>query len=348
MDYSKKKFLEILYIIIQKKKCFPLNAYKKILKSLLIFIFLIFVIIYNKIIFRLIYNGFKPNLNNADNYPLESVQFDRQKNSLFNKCYLPQDNLALKIVHIIITRFMIEFLSEFNIKIYQEDYIKNGIRVMQKYLLPSLEHQSCKNFTWVLLLGNKSNISFIKSLLNFNLSFESRIILVKDQKKFMRNITKDSYVFITTRIDYDDQIYYDAVNDIRKAINFYKPMLLLGYNRGLYYFEFEDKYYDFYCDYGNKGAMSIFESLIIIINKVNDIYSIYDMGAHYEIRKKLLENYKLYGIKKLDYDPAVFDSGDPKFIWVRQKYSGTYNDTILIKKNLKEIKFNLSKFYGGN
>lgn len=330
-----------------KKKCFPFNAYKKNLKALLIFILLIFVIKYNKIIiFRLIYNGSKPNLNNTDNYLLESVQFNRQKNILFNKCYLPQDNLALKIVHIIVTRFMIEFITEYKTKIYQEDYIKNGIRVMQKYLLSSLEHQSCKNFTWVLLLGNKSNISFIKSLLNFNLSFESRVILVKDQKKFMRNIAKDSHIFITTRIDYDDQIYYDAVNDVRKAINFYKPMLLHGYNRGVYYFEYEDKYYDFYSGCRNIGAVSIFESLILIINKVNDIYSIYDIGKHYEVRKKLLENYKLYGIKMLDYDPAVFDSGDPKFIYVRQNFSGTYNDTILIKKYLKEIKFNLSKFYG--
>ena len=219
---------------------------------------------------------------------------------------------------------------------------------MQKYLLPSLEHQNCKNFTWVLLLGNKSNATFLKSLLNFNLSFELRVVFIKDQKKFMRNITKDSDIFITTRIDYDDQIYYDAVNDVRKAINFYKPMLLYGYNRGVCYFEYVDKYYDFYTNFGNQGAMSVFQSLILIINKVNDIYSINDIGEHIKVRKKLLENYKLYGIKKLDYEPAVFDSGDPKFVWVRQKYSGTYNATILMKKKLKEIKFNLSKFYGSN
>lgn len=258
----------------QTKKLIKINSNKIILKSFLIFIILIFVIKYNKIIFRFIYNCSQSNLNNTDNYLRETVQFNRTKNILFNKCYLPQDNFALKIVHIIITRFMIEFLSGFETKIYQEDYIKNGIRVMHKYLLPSLEHQSCKNFIWVLLLGNKSNITYIKSLLNFNLSFEIRVIFEKDLKKFMRNITKDSDIFITTRIDYDDQIYYDAVNDVRKAISFYKPMLLHGYNRGMYYFEYEDKYYDFYCNYRNQGSMSIFQSLILILIKLM-IFTLY-------------------------------------------------------------------------
>ena len=68
--------------------------------------------------------------------------------------------------------------------------------------------------------------------------------------------------------------------------------------------------------------MSIFVSLIIVLNKVNDAYTVYNLGAHTEIRKKLLEKSKSYGIKEIDYEPAIFDSGDPKFAWVRQKYSG--------------------------
>ena len=58
-----------------------------------------------------------------------------------------------------------------------------------------------------------------------------------------------------------------------------------------------------------------------------------------------LEKYKSYGIKKISYEPAIFDSGDPKFIWVRQKYSGSYIQNKM--KNQLIIKnFNLNKFFG--
>lgn len=217
---------------------------------------------------------------------------------------------------------------------------------MKKYLLPSLENQSCKQFMWILILGDKANMTFVKSLINFNLSFEYRIMYNKTLKNFVRNVTKNFDILITTRIDYDDLIYYDAVNDVRKAINNNKPMILYGYNRGVYYFEKEKEFYEFYMSYDNEGTMSIFNSLITLLNKVNDSYTINDIGGHTVIRKNLLKSYKSYGIKNLDYEPAIFDNGDAKFIYVRQKFSITYGSSNEIKSKLKLYNFNFSNFFG--
>lgn len=259
--------------------------------------------------------------------PLNQIKFEKN-NIPYQKCYLFMDNSNIRIIHFIITRFLLVLFKAngFPEKLYSEDYIPNGIRVMKKYLFPSLENQSCKNFTWILLLGNKANITYVRSLFNFNNSFEKKIIYQKDFKKYLRNVTNGFDVLITTPIDYDDIIYYDAVNDVRKAININKPMLLYGYNRGLIYFEIEDKYCDFYRTYKNEGVMSIFISLIIVLNKVNNTLTVYDLGDHVKIRKTVLKKYKSYGIKELNYEPAIFDSGAPKFIWVRQKYSGSYQN----------------------
>lgn len=123
---------------------------------------------------------------------------------------------------------------------------------------------------------------------------------------------------ITTRIDYDDIIYYDALNDVRKVINMNKPILLYGYNRGVCYFEKEGEYYDFYLKIDNLGCSNVFASLILVLHKANDTYTVYDLITHKYIRKLLLEKYKSYGIKEITYEPAIFDSGDPKFVWVRQ------------------------------
>ena len=125
-----------------------------------------------------------------------------------------------------------------------------------------------------------------------------------------------------------------------------KPIILYGYYSGVHYYEFNNKYYEFNLTYNNEGIMSVFISLILVLNKVNDSYSIHDLGTHIRVRKKLLESYKSFGIKELDYEPAIFDGGEAKFVWVRQKYSGLYNFSMKFENKLKLYKFNLSKFHG--
>ena len=347
-------FPEKISKINENKKNY-VNINKKYLYYLLVLTTLIFVLFFkksisliksNKIYQECINKNRTEKLNKSNKGTIITIKSEKE-NISYKKCYLSLDNSSTKIIHLIITRFSMEFYNkEFSKKIYRKDYILNGIRVLKQYLFPSLENQSCKNFTWILMLGNKANITYIKSLLNFNNSFETKIIYQKDIKKFVRNISKGYDVLITTRIDYDDRIYYDAVNDVRKAININRPMILYGYNRGVYYFELNDKYYDFYYNYKNEGVMSIFISLITVLNKVNDTYTVYDLGIHILIRKTLLEKYKSFGIKELNYEPAIFDNGAPKFVWVRQNYSGTYKFDKQIQKRLKVNNFNLSKFYG--
>ena len=123
-------------------------------------------------------------------------------------------------------------------------------------------------------------------------------------------------------------------------------MILYGYNRGIIFFESDNKSCDYWFEFGGEGIMSIFTSLIIVLNKVNDSYTIYDLNDHTKIRKTILEKYKSYGIKELNYDPAIFDSGDPKFAWVKQNYSATSHYLWKIQKRLKVNNYNLNKFFG--
>ena len=166
----------------------------------------------------------------------EEIKFKKNNNInvSFKKCFQLQEYSKIRVIHFIITRFLIDIFSKgFPKKDYNSDYIQNGIRVMEKYLLTSLENQSCKDFIWILMIGNKANITYINSLFNSNNSFEKKILLQRELKNFLRNKTKGYDVLITTRIDYDDEIYYDAVNDVRKLININKPILVHGYNNGV-------------------------------------------------------------------------------------------------------------------
>lgn len=261
------------------------------------------------------------------------------------RCYFPIDISNVKIIHIVITRFLtpFKFPKDFDKMIYNGEYIKNGIRVIKKYLLPSLEKQICKDFTWLIVTGNKNNINNIKSLLNLKTSFNWEIIHQNNLKKYLRNASKGFDVLITSRIDYDDRIYYDAVNDVRKSINLRKPMVIYGYNRGGYYFESNGKYYDYYVQ-SKIGALGIFLSLITVLKRVNDSYSIFEIGPHPQVSKILKRNYKYFGINKLDYEPGIFDTGSFKFVYVRQKYSHSIKSISSVISKTKPINFNLNKF----
>ena len=164
-------------------------------------------------------------------------------------------------------------------------------------------------------------------------SFEFNFVYQNDIKNYVINISKGFDILIAIRIDYDNGIYYDNVNDARKSINIYRSMILHWYNRGVFYFELDDKYYDFYYDFKKEGVMSIFISLIIIINQVNDTYTFYEIDGHTYIRKRILLSYKSYDIKKLKYEPIIFDSWGPKFIWVKKKYLAIFNHKSSIQKN---------------
>ena len=144
-------------------------------------------------------------------------------------------------------------------------------------------------------------------------------------KKDLKTLAKGFDVLITTRIDYDDLIYYDAINDVRKAINIDKPVILHGYNSGVYYFESNRKFYDYY-RLNNDGALGIFLSLILIINKVNDTYSIYDLGAHTHVRKNILKRY-------ISFYRILMSFNSILFINDLQKNSITIIIIIILKKS---------------
>jgi hypothetical protein len=106
-----------------------------------------------------------------------------EKNS-FKKCYIPLDYKDIRIIHLVITRFIVELnkYNEFTKDIYSKEFIMNGFRVMKKYLLPSLESQSCNDFIWVLLIGNKANITLIERNINFNIHLNIKYYIKKNLK----------------------------------------------------------------------------------------------------------------------------------------------------------------------
>ena len=73
-------------------------------------------------------------LNNKEGNVLKYNNFLKKSNSK-NECYLPLESNEIKIIHLIITRFFIDFYHRngFPKRMYDEKYIKNAI--IKIYLL---------------------------------------------------------------------------------------------------------------------------------------------------------------------------------------------------------------------
>ena len=226
-----------------------------------------------------------------------------------------------------------------------EAFAQNAKRVLNKYLLSSLEKQRCTDFIWVLMIGDQANLTHFKSFFNFQNSFKTEIVYEKDLKNYLRSVAHGFDVLITTRIDYDDIIYYDAVNDVRKLIDMKKPLIIHGYRKGYLYFESDNTYYNCFDHFGNNGVIGLFLSLITIVNKVNDIYSVNELGDHTRIKSTFLNKYKSFGIDNINYNPFEFDNSTQRFIWVRQKFSSSLTSSNRIKNSLKLVVFNESNIY---
>ena len=192
------------------------------------------------------------------------------------------------------------------------------------------------------MVGNQADLSYYKSFFNFHNTFKTDLVYEKDIKNYLKNIVNGYDVLITTRIDYDDIIYYDAVNDVRKKIDINKPIFLHGYNKGYIHFESDFKYYDSDNDFGDNGVASMFISLVYYINKLNDTYNIYDIGDHSRIKSLFLNISKSFGIDDINYNPFEFENNNPKYIWIRQNYSSFINSSINLRPQFKIIDFNSS------
>ena len=163
---------------------------KYILKKKLIILIIMTVYLFSS---NLLENNIKKYINTKKNDNLNLIVKGRDTKSKYNECYISSYNSDIKILHLIITRFLIKFyrLNGFPKKLDDKAYIQNGIRVMNKYLFPSLNNQRCKSFIWILMIGNEANISQVESLIdlnNSNNSFESKILYQRNLKDFIKDI----------------------------------------------------------------------------------------------------------------------------------------------------------------
>lgn len=132
--------------------------------------------------------------------------------------------------HLILTRF---FCFNLNLDIFDETLLSNGLYFLKKYLIPSLENQTNKNFTHILLINDnhiKSNSLTIRQLYDLKPNYKFKVLTISEFKEFRQSI-KSSDVIIS-RID-NDAVYNNAVEDTQQHFDETQNLKFYGYRNGI-------------------------------------------------------------------------------------------------------------------
>ncbi len=133
--------------------------------------------------------------------------------------------------HYLITRFNLRNpnwdVTKNNETLLNEDWMSSRIKLFENYCLPSVIAQTNKNFTW-LLYFDTSTSGFYKDVIKKLTENHSNILVFfingMDQfypeiKSFIDVNSKQSDYLITSRIDNDDCIHKDFINEVQKKFD---------------------------------------------------------------------------------------------------------------------------------
>ena len=234
-----------------------------------------------------------PNKNSEILYSLNRIKFNKQK------CEDNYEKQNQSIKHYILVRFYCLNMMDKE-KLFDKKILDNGVKVFEKYTLKSLENQSNQNFEIIINIHNEIDLNHesIQKLFKIKSNLKINIVRYKDVNSFIENNLKNEKFLITTRIDHDDLIYNNAVQEIQSKCNKDIPLYYNGYDR--FITMINDDYintYKFYPEYHGNGSVSIFQSLIVNLEKINKVYNIYELKTHTLQKKPFMKLYELHNFK---------------------------------------------------
>lgn len=243
------------------------------------------------------------------------------------------------IKHYVIVNFLSWQSTGWNRRIEDPLLEQQRIATLNKYLLPSLERQTDKDFTLLLYIGVQLSSPAREILSNLKTSFP---VIIGEYRIINNEIIKawaENDIVITSKMADDDMPWIGASEEVKRIAREGSPFVIHGYRNGIVYVEGEGiTRWRFPNDY---GQLAIFMSLIRT-TEANPI-TINTLGHHGDVKINAQKNYKEYGLSELP--DGWWNSDDTKYpawCYVRHKnaifgnrkhWKGLNPDLSLLKKH---------------
>lgn len=127
-----------------------------------------------------------------------------------------------KIEHYIITRFNMPWVKEESLKLkgLDPEYLRERFAIFDRFTVPSIIGQTCKNFKWLVFFDSRTPNEFLEKIESYRkLDFYEPVFVSPgfSLKEYVDNlIANSSGLFISSRLDNDDAILSDFVEVVQK------------------------------------------------------------------------------------------------------------------------------------
>lgn len=215
-----------------------------------------------------------------------------------------------RIKHFIFSRFFTYERRGYPYDIFDVTFLTKQL-ILAKNMLKSLENQTNKNFQLIFLTNPKffdnPKYEFIFSALKYATTLPIKFIKAKGglcKTKWnneLLNLLKESWnnydFVITSRMDFDDFIFKDAVADTQSKVDDCDSILAYGYNRG-YSYIYKELYLRRCTWWKETGHIGILQSLILKSSSVKKLpyFSVEDF-EHPRIKPQLKQFLEKNGVE---------------------------------------------------
>ena len=199
------------------------------------------------------------------------------------------------IKHFIFSRFFPIQNRIYPYDVLDPDFLSKQIALAKSNVFKSLENQSNKNFDIVIIAHEKvfsnKKYEFIFKEFQEGTTLSLKFIKAKEQSLLVKEAMNEYDFVIYSRMDLDDFIFKDAVEDTQNKVSECENVLAYGYNRGYTYVWGE--LYPHCWLFSNRGHHSILQSLIWESSFAKNLPFMSIFSGHPKIKlvlKKFLED----------------------------------------------------------
>ena len=249
--------------------------------------------------------------------------------------------------HLIFTRFYCIKYGRPSIEhvfYHYPDLLSPGLRRMEQYLIPSLENQTCKDFTLVVMIHSKmvqQRPEIYDEISKLEPSFPMIVIDYEKGHEWVDSLGED-YI-IGTRIDNDDCVGKFGVQLTQEQFDPNLDFKFFAFMDGAVLYMKENELRRFISStwYDNMSSFSIFPSLMTKWNE-HKILPIYN-------HTRLTEHTDAYGIKLIPGVNHVYDY-DTKLAWLYMRHDTNvstdkfykYGEKLDLNRNMLLDQFGIS------
>lgn len=246
----------------------------------------------------------------------------------------------MRIKHFILTRFL-SVNWGFGDLVFNPEFIHYHAELLKNNFFKTLENQTNRDFEIVIKIHDDIDLNKLKEIQNIDTPLKYTLIRRADTDKFLNSYDYTNYDYcIVSRLDDDDFVRKDLIQDIQNQVSKCNSIYLYGYNRGYAAFDDSNKVVEFERSY-KQGHFSPLQSYIFNLSKTKNIISPYSIMHDSCLR--FFTSYCKENKLEFNKNNDIGWGQDRCFIWYRHKYNGItqngvrprINDEFLLRPNIK-------------